>query len=539
MTATDTAPAPDADTAESATPAAPTPAGLAGIVGSADHKVVGRLYIGFSLALLLVALVAGLLVGVERVATDTSEVLDGDTFFQVFTLYRVAGVFLFLWPLLVGLALVVVPLQVGASTVAFPRAAAASFWGWLVGSGLVLGAYAGNGGPGGGEADLVDLFVLGLALVIVSLLLASVCLVTTVTTLRAEGMTLRQLPIFSWSVFAGATVWLLSFPVLLANLAVFYVDHRHGGRLEFGTNVSLFPQMAWALSPPQIFALAVPCLGIIGEIVPTFARSRPRSHGGAQAAIGLAAILSYGAVVQPFFAPAATDDAFYVMVGLAGVLPYLALFGLWALVLKPSKDQERPQVDSPLHFAVLGLAMLLAGVVAAAVRVIDVLDLVGTSFDAAVYNYAIFGGAIVAFGGIAFWGPKIWGGRLGEASGRISALLLFVGTIVLCVPDLWSGLLDQPDVLEPGTAVRDGVQVLNGVSIAGLGLLTLGVLVFAFGLLRAVRKGPDADAADPWEGHTLEWATASPPAFANFTDPLPAIESDRPLLDARAEGEES
>jgi len=437
------------------------------------------------------------------------------------------------------LALVVVPLQVGASTVAFPRAAASSFWGWLVGSGLILGAYAGNGGPGGGEADLVDLFALGFALVIVSLLVACVCLVTTVTTLRAPGLSLKQVPLFSWSIFAAGTVWLLSLPALLANLALFYVDHRHGGRLEFGTNVSLYPQISWAFTPPQLFVLLVPCLGIIGEIIPTFARARPRSHGGAQAAIGLAAILSFGAAVQPFFNAEATDDAFYVLVGFAAVLPYLALLGLWALLLKPGKGKERPQVDSPLHFSILGLAMVFAAVLAGAVRVIDVLDLAGTSFDTAIFNYVIFGGAIVAFGGIACWAPKLWGGRIGEPAGRIAALLLFLGTIVLCLPDLWSGLIDQPEVLQPDTTVRDGVEALNGVSVAGLALITLGVLVFVLGLLRSVKKGRDHEAADPWEGHTLEWATASPPAFANFTEELPAIQSDRPLLDARTAGEES
>ncbi|OWY59382.1 hypothetical protein B7486_74865, partial [cyanobacterium TDX16] len=192
-------------------------------------------------------------------------------------------------------------------------------------------------------------------------------------------------------------------------------------------------------------------------------------------------ILSFGAAVQPFFAPEATDDAFYVLVGFAGVVPYLMLLGLWGLVLKPGGGKERPRLDAPLHFAILGFAMLFAAALAAAVRGIDVLDLIGTSFDGAIFNYVVFGGAIVAFGGVAYWAPKLWGGRIGEPSARISALLLFLGTIVLCVPDLWSGLLDQPDVLTPDSTVRDGVEALNVVSVAGLGIITLGVLIFLLG----------------------------------------------------------
>lgn len=537
MTATETAPA--AAAAEAAPGPAPSSGGLAGTIGTADHKVVGRLYLGFSLTFLLVGVVSGLLVGIERVDTEGSVVLPSDTVFQTFALYRTTAVFLFLWPLVVGIAMVLVPLQVGAKAIAFPRAAAASFWGWLVGAGIVIASIAANGGPSGGDSDMVDLYVLGLALVVVSLLLAGICLATTVATLRTPGMRFRDVPLFSYATFAAAVVWLLSFPVLLANLALFYVDHRHGGRLAFGTNDSLYPQIAWAMSPPQIFVLVVPLLGVIGEILPTFARTRPRSHEAAMAAVGLAAILGFGAAVQPFFAPSATDDAFYVLWGFAAVVPFLVLLGLWGQVLRPRDGAERPRIDAPMHFAILGFAMLFAGVVAAAVRGIDALDLIGTSFDAAILHYVVFGGALVGFGAIAYWAPKLWGGRIGEPAGRISAALLFLGTIVLCVPDLWSGLLDQPDVLVPGTSVRDGVQVLNGVSVAGLGLVALGVLLFLLALLRSVKQGPDPAAEDPWEGHTLEWASASPPAPTNFTDELPSIESDRPLLDARTAGEES
>jgi heme/copper-type cytochrome/quinol oxidase subunit 1 len=523
--------APEASTETEAPAAAPAATGgLYGVIGSGDHKVIGRLYLGFSLTFMLVALVVGALVGIERTATDTTEILNGDTLFQVFTLYRVTVLFLFLWPLLVGLALVVVPLQVGSATVAFPRAAAASFWGWLVGSGLVLASFAANGGPGGGRTDMVDLFVLGFGLLIVSLLLATVCLVTTVTSLRADGMTMARVPLFAWSIFVAGVIWLLSFPVLLANLAIFYVDHRYGGRLEFGTNLALYPQLAWAFSPPQIFVFAVPALGIIGDIFPVFARTRPRSHAVAIGAVAFAGILSFGAAVQPYFAPGANDDALYVLAGLATPLPYLALAGLWALTLRAG---GKPRLSSPLHFSVFAVLMLLAGATAAAVRVIDTLDLVGTSFDTAVLNYVVYGTALAAFGGIAYWATKLFGRSLGEGAARLSALVILLGTVVLCVPDLIGGLYDQPDVLEPGTTVRDGVEALNMVSVAGLVLLALGVLIFVFVVVKAsVGKAPAAE-ADPWEAHTLEWATASPPAWGNFTSELPAIHSDRPLLDAR------
>lgn len=540
MTATDTAvePAAEAPAGEAAAAAAAAPTGLTAVVGSGDHKVTGRLFIGFSFAFLLVALGCGELLGIERIDASGFSLLSTDTYGQVFTLYRVSALFLFLWPLLVGLALVVVPLQVGAPTVAFPRAAAAAFWGWLVGSGLVLAAYAANGGPGGGDPEMVDLFALGFGIVVISLLLATVCLVTTVATLRAEGMAMGDVPLFSWSIFAAGTIWLLSFSVLIANLAVFYVDHAHGGRLELGTNVALYPELAWAFAPPQLFVLAVPLLGLAGDAIPVFARTRPRSHEAAMVAIGLAAVLSFGAAFQPFFAPEITDDPLYVLVGFAAVLPFVAVLGLVALTFLGKGGKVR--LTSGLVLPLLALLLVELAVLAGAVRVVDALDLIGTSFETGIFDLVVYAGVIAGFGGLAYWAAKVWGGRLPEGAVRGAAALAFLGALVSAVPDLITGLLDQPDLVEEGTQVRDGVEALNAVSFAGTALVGLAVLVLLVVLLAAVaRRGRHDVGEDPWDGHTLEWASPSPPPLENFTGELPEVTSDRPLLDARTSGEEA
>ena len=260
---------PEVVTTDAATAVRTHPTGLAKLLGSGDHKVIGRAFIVTSFLFGLAAVVTGQLVAVENVDTSRLNVLSADTEFQVFTFHSVSATFLFLLPLMLGLAFVVVPLQVGASTIAFPRAAAASFWAWLIAGALVVTSYLINGGPGGGRARGVDLWIVALAAVLAALLLGAACLVTTVFGLRAPGMSLRRVPMFAWSMLVAGAMWLLTLPVLVGVLALMYVDHRHG-RLTFGENAGCTARIVWAFRHPQVYAFAVPVLGFAGRC--------PRGH---------------------------------------------------------------------------------------------------------------------------------------------------------------------------------------------------------------------------------------------------------------------
>lgn len=253
----------------SAPTAAPSPrvepSGLAAVLGSGDHKVVGRLYIVTSLVFGLAAVVLGALFAFEGIEPTTLEVFSSGSVYQLFTLFRIGTVFLVAFPLVIGVALAVVPLQVGASTVAFPRAAAASYWAWLVGSVLVIAAYAIDGGPGGGSRTGVNLFLAAMVLVVVAILVAALCLATTVIALRTTGLRLSRIPLYSWSVGVAAVMWLLTLPVLVASLVLAYVDHRHAGGV-LGGNAAIFGRFAWVLRNPQIYVVAIPVLGFAADV---------------------------------------------------------------------------------------------------------------------------------------------------------------------------------------------------------------------------------------------------------------------------------
>jgi heme/copper-type cytochrome/quinol oxidase subunit 1 len=535
----------DADVAADTEPAPPT--GLAALVGSGDPRTVGKLFVGTSLLFLLVSGVAGLLVGFELIDLDqTDNVLANDVFQQVVTLHSVTGLFLVVLPLLLGLATAVVPLQVGASTVAFPRASAAAYWTYLVAGGLIMAAYAVNGGPFGGDDSGVVLFIAAFVVLLVALCVATVSVVTTVLTLRAPGMTLRRTPLFSWSMVVAGTIWLLTLPVLAGNLVLAYLDFTHGQQF-LGGAAGLYGHIEWAFWQPTLYAFAIPALGIVADVVPVFAQRRLKMHRFAMGLIGAFGVLSFGAWAQSgvalvpdaqtrpwlYDSPAAATP--WVIASGSILLVLLLLVGLWASTM----NAGRTKLASPLVFAQCAALLLLVGIGAGLLTVIEGLDLADTTWMTA-QSYAVLIGTIVAaLGGIAFWAPKLYGRLLPEALGRLTATLLVLGTLVLAVPYAIAGFFDEPRPLAAAAATdlddKSTVEVLNLAAAIGGVIVVLGVLLAVLALLRAGFSrvsAADAPGDDPWAGHTLEWTTSSPPPVGNFASLL-EVTSEAPLYDAR------
>ena len=515
------------------TPQAPA-AGVAAVVGSGNPRMVGQLFVGTSLVFLLVAGVVGVLVGFERVDTASAD-LFGDDLFRAYALHTVTGLFLVVLPLLLGLATAIVPLQVGAATVAFPRASATAYWTYLASGALVVTSFAIDGGPFGTDVAGVELFLLALVGVLVALVVASISVAATVLAVRAPGLTLKRTPLFSWSMLVATVVWTLTLPVLAALLVLAWVDLRQGQRFLGGPG-GIYDRIAWVFWQPTVYAFAIPALGIVGDIVPTFARRRHVRHGAAMFLIGLFGALSFGAWAQLGFTidGSATPADFlfevpWVVVSFAAVLPVLGLFGLWANTLRLGA----PQVGAPLLAGLLGAVLVLAGVAAAAATSIDALDLDGTTWMTGQANLVLIGALTAGLAGVTFWAPKVFGKLLPDPLAGLGALALFLGALVYAVPDLASGALGQQRLVQGGAipeADVDTVEVLNLVSAIGGVVVVLGVVAFVLALARPRGRAEVAD--DPWDGHTLEWATTSPPPVGNFAA-LPEISSEAPVYDAR------
>ncbi len=525
MTATQAPPAAAAPDAPAS--AAPAPTGLAAILGSSDHKVVGRLYIGAALLFGLATLVTGVLAGVDRIDGELGNtILEADSVSQVFSFHSTSATMLVVMPALLGLAMVVVPLQIGARSIAFPRAAAASFWGYLMGASLTITAYAINGGPGGGRTDAVDMWVAATALVLASVLLGAVCVATTVLAVRAEGMTLARVPMFAWSMLCTATIWLLTLPVAIAALIVLYVDHRWGQVFTGATGPDMLAQVAWISDQPQVYALAIPVLGIALDATVTSSGARLAQRGAAQVLIGVFAVLGIGAFSLPGLV--GTDEPVVKGMALLAPLPVLGVLALVALTLKAG----RPAPTSGLVGGVLALLVLLtATVVGACVPFQSLLELGGTQWVTAQTHLTLGAVVLGVVAGLYHWSTKVVGRVGSETFGRIAPLPLALGALIVAVPEAISGVSGEGE-----EAIR-GIEAMNAVAVTGVGVVVLGGLVAAAGLVGR-RRGEEPD--DPWDGgQTLEWATASPPSFGNFDGPVPAVTSAEPLrsADAAEEGD--
>lgn len=491
---------------------------------TADHTKVGRLYLSVGLVGLLATLVLGVILGVERVDPDGTALLNADASYQLATLFRVALPFLAIAPIFIGLSIAVVPLQVGARSIAFPRAAAMSFWLWLGGAVLVIGAYAGNGGPGG-SGEAVRLFIVGLGVLVVGLILASICIAATLATLRAPGMRLDQVPLFSWASFIAASVSTLALPVLLANLMLFFVSHRYG-QVPFGGSSNLMSHLNWAVTYPGVALYGLASLGIIADIVPTFAKVRQPMRSALLVAIGLAGVFYFAADHQRGVNSEFFSQPIYWLSTVPAIIPVLLVVATCSLAMKSGK----PAVSGPLVLALVsGLVALLGSAMAAllpwkGLGLTDVTvqgkDLyVGTSYVQAQSNAMMFAALLGAAAGIAFWGPRLWGRRLPDKPLMGLAVLGLLGALLVAMAEGVSGLYDQP-VDAVNFSIDGPVELLNALAAAGYALLALVVLGLITTMIRGFASGP-ADPT-PWAGQTLEWA---PPSADT------AVTSAQPLLD--------
>jgi heme/copper-type cytochrome/quinol oxidase subunit 1 len=528
MTATQ-APPTTADAPASATLAEQPVSGLARILGSTDHKVIGRLYVGAALLMGLASAVTGILGGIDRVdGTFGNTILDDSTVGQVTTFHTTSAVLLFLVPALLGLAMVVVPLQVGARAIAFPRAAAASFWVFLIGAGLTATAYGINGGPGGGRSDAVDLWVLATIVVAGALVLGSIAVATTALAARTKGMGLDLVPMFTWSLLCSAVVWILTLPVLVAVLIVMYIDHRYGQvLLGGGGGTAMYGRISWLGHQPQVYAVAVPILGVALDTAATASGRRMANRAVGQVLVGAFAVLSIGAFALAAINPDAADQPVTKGMALLAPLPVLGVLGLIAGALRAG----RPKVTCGLVGSLLAtLILLVATLVGAATAFEGALELAGTQWVTAQSHLTLVAATMGLVAGLYHWSTKVVGRAGSEAAGRTAPLVLALGALVLAVPEALSGLTGD------GEEAFGGIEAMNGVAVGGAGLVVLGALLAGLGLVG--RRRAD-EPADPWGGQTLEWATASPPSFANFDGDVPAVTSAEPLLAADADDEEA
>lgn len=521
-------------------------------ITTTDHKRIGRIYVGFSLLALLAVTVLATLLGIER-ADDSSAFLDSGALLQLFQVYRVGLVFAVAAPLGLGLAIAVVPLQLGARSIAFPRVALTGCYAWLAGLTLAMVALGGNGGIGGGDARMVDLFLAAHGLMALGLAASAGALATSVLTSRAPGMTMRRVPLFSWASLIGALGVLLSLPVVFGMVVYLYLDH-HYAQLNFGGAEGIATWLGWAYSVPLVAVFALPAAGVAAELFPVTFRARQAQRGVAFAGLALLAVTSLAAITHQgsFSVSFDTDQSFgdfvrdalpFLIFDGLPLLGVLVVMGLGALTARQGiTGGGRPKVTSAFVFAFLGFGLIAAGLAGNLLLGIDDLELVGTSFEEGATVFVVYGAVLALLGGLVFWAPKLWGRTLAEVKVVPLALLGAAATALAAGPYYIAGFADQAGGVPASAAdvaamlsldYSGPAELWNILALIGHGLMALTVVALA-GLMLSTFTG-DGGAADanPFGAHTIEWGTGSPAPALNY-EQVPTVTSAEPLLDQQS-----
>ena len=532
-------------------PARPAPFGEAPrgslawkMLTTTDHKLLGIMYLIMSFTFFMIGGLMALLIRIELFEPG-QQFLSNEQFNQLFTMHGTIMLLLYGSPMVFGFANYILPLQIGAPDVAFPRLNAFGFWMTTAGGVVMLLGFLTPGGaadfgwtmympladathsPGVGS----ELWILGVGVGGIGTIASAVNMITTILCLRAPGMTMFRMPIFTWNILVTSLLVLLIFPLLTAAaLGVFY-DRKLGGHIYDAGNggAILWQHLFWFFGHPEVYVLALPFFGIVSEVFPVFSRKPMFGYVGLVFATLSIAALSMavwahhmfvtGAVLLPFFS---------FMTFLIGVPTGMKFFNWLGTMWK-----GRLTFETPMVFAIGFFATFLFGGLTGVMLASPALDfhVSDSYFVVAHFHYTLFGTVTYAsFAGVYFWFPKMTGRMLDEKLGKIHFWLVTIGFHTTFLIQHWLGNMGMPrryaDYLP-----TDGFTTLNQISTIGACILAISMIPFLWNVFKSYRYGEVVTVDDPWGyGNSLEWATSCPPPRHNFNS-MPRIRSERPAFE--------
>ncbi|MFF0462574.1 cytochrome c oxidase subunit I [Streptomyces mexicanus] len=526
------------------------PGGWLGWACSTDHKRIGLLTVATSLVMFLLMGVLALLMR-SQLAQPGLHVVDPVTFSQLFTIHGSGMIYMVMTPFALGLGLYLVPLQIGAPGIAAPRLTLLGYWLYVLGAVLMLSGFAtpegahGSGwfsyppladqehSPGLGS----DLWIAGVVLATTGVIVMGWTVLWTVLRRRAPGMTMLRLPVFCWSMIAACLMVIGSFPALLAALALLAVGRADPSVFASNTWNIGYQHLFWFYGHPVVYVMFFPYLAAASEVLAVFSGRRFFGYKGTALSLLVFAALSMSVWGHHMFATGQATNDYYSLTSIALLVPAgVEYFGMVGTILG-----GRLRLRTPMLFALAFVPQFLIGGLTGIMIGTPVIDyhVTDSYFIVAHLHYVLFAGsAFGLFAAVYFWFPKVTGALLSERLGRLHFWLLVLGTNLTFLPMFAAGYLGMPRRVATYAAF-DGVTWLNLLASIGAGFLAVGISVFVVNVLwtlRAVALGRAAPAGDdPWQAHTLEWATSSPPPRLNFAAgrPLPPVTSFAPLLDLR------
>ena len=508
--------------------------GLMSWLTTVDHKRIGFLYGAFALFFFLVGGVEALLIRLQLMVPNNT-LLTAEQYNTMFTMHGTTMIFLAVMPLSAAFFNFVMPLQIGARDVAFPRLNAFSLWTFVVGAiilniGWFLPADRWGAPDGGwfGYAPLtsrtyipkhsIDMWVMGLQLLGVASIAASLNFIVTIINMRAPGMTMMRLPVFVWMTLVTSFLIILSFPAITIALVEVMMDRLFGTNFFEASNGGmpiLWQHLFWVFGHPEVYILILPAMGIISEILPTFSRKPLYGYPIVVFSGACIGFLGFAVWSHHMFttgmgtvATAAFSLATMAIAVPTGVKIFNWIGTLWGGHL---------QMRTPMMFALGFIWMFMIGGFSGVMHSAAPADAQqqDSYFVVAHFHYVLIGGSIFALlAGIHYWFPLIFGRRVSEFWGKLSFWIIFAGFNITFFPLHFVGLNGMPR----RTFTYDGNMGWNAPNfIATVGALILGagIGIYFVVMIYTYFKGEKVG-RDPWDGRTLEWAIPNPPPEYNF-----------------------
>jgi len=500
-----------------------------------DHKKIGIMYIILGIVMLLRGFADAIMMRIQQAVAfgDVAGYLPPHHYDQIFTAHGVIMIFFVAMPLVTGLMNYVVPLQIGARDVAFPFLNNFSFWMTAAGAALVMaslfvGEFARTGWlaypPLSGIAQSpdvgVDYYIWSLQIAGVGTLLSGINLLVTIVKMRAPGMSMMKMPVFTWTSLCTNALIVAAFPVLTAVLALLSLDRYAGTNFftaDFGGNAMMYVNLIWIWGHPEVYILILPAFGVFSEVVSTFSSKRLFGYASMVYATVVITILSYLVWLHHFFTmgSGASVNSFFGITTMIISIPTGAKIFNWLFTMY----RGRIRFDVPMLWTVGFMVTFVIGGMTGVMLAVPPADfsLHNSLFLVAHFHNVIIGGVLFGMmAGINYWFPKAFGFRLDEFWGKCSFWFWLVGFYIAFMPLYVLGLMG---VTRRMNHFDDpSLQIWFEIAALGAFLIALGILSFLIQLVVSFKRREQLrdHTGDPWHGRTLEWSTSSPPPPYNF-----------------------